>query len=97
MQSDGMMRTQVLGSLDENMQRYGDMLTEQQRSVAVSLLSLHHRTGLHIPARLSLSLREELLLELQKRCESRRETQQPTAPATSVEVSFLHDRRWSQR
>jgi len=29
---------QVLGSLDENMQRYGDMLTEQQRSVAVNCL-----------------------------------------------------------
>ena len=37
---------QVLGSLDENMQRYGDMLTEQQRSVAVSLLS---RSSSHCP------------------------------------------------
>ena len=31
---------QVLASLDENMQRYGDMLSKQQRSVAVSLQTL---------------------------------------------------------
>ena len=59
--------SQVLASLDENMQRYGDMLTEQQRSVAVSRLSrLPSRSLSYSPPRLHFYLHEECCLECMK-------------------------------